>query len=1126
MANRNASAIPDSQSFGGLDSKFLTALMKQIPKNPVTGKVEMPDIMKQLYMSTHPEEMEKLLTQADAAKIGDTNVDLAGFDYASLGRTIAHESFWVIQIENMGFVDATGKPLDAEAARTTPGATPTFIIYCYDDGESHRFMQDVDGLPTTETILQLKQHADGLRPFLDSLPKPFHWRVETAEEAKNLHDGVDKLNQRGVKVSLNLAEKDKTAGNSAFQKKDRVAAIQFYSDAIGHLLDALSQKPMPSDEAKANKLMSVCFANRAATYLLPGDGIDLKKALADGESAEKADPDYGKAYARQATACKQLGDLEKAKDVVARAISRPALSMDEGLGLITCGQKTRVIKTFGGFSAQLNLRSSRPESVRLHSRTYLYRREKSKQCGHFLCKMKFNDGFWLLKNGVKPFFGLQVTRVLEEPDGYTLHVSTRPIRHRGDTLGGPVLTVKVHSPTEGVVGVNIEHFANEDAYPSIPLFPDAKPMPAVSLSKSDSSYSLSTGGLTAEITENPYTITFKSPQRTLTSAGYKHQGIYDVPARWTTLSASNSSCLAMDTSSNPAPAPLPPTVRYIHSELNLSPGELVYGFGEQFGAFVKNGQSIKIWNQDGGTSSDQAYKCVPFYITNRNYGVFINHPGEVEVEVGSEKVSRVGVSVADKSLEYFIIYGETPLEILDKYTRITGRPACSFTFDPDNFPDPKAYLSEIKEKYGVKICVWINPYISQLSPIFKEGAKEGYFIKRTDGSVWQWDLWQPGLAILDITNPAACKWYTDKLSALIDLGVDAFKTDFGERIPHASVKFHDGSDPIRMHNSFAVQYNQLVFDLLKTRLGESQAVLFARSSAAGGQRFPVHWGGDCESTFEAMAETIRGCLSITASGFAFSSHDIGGFEGHPPPEIYQRWVAFGVFSSHTRLHGSSSYRVPWIYGEEAAANMSKWLDTKHRLMPYIYQLAVQANQNGHPIMRAMFLQFPEDPTTHHLDRQYMFGPSLLVAPVFVPLGEMSVYYLPGGKWTSFFHPERVVQGPVWIEEHVPIGDIPVWVRQGSVLCLGPAGIGRPDYSFTENVHLQAYELEEGQSVHVEIPSEEGAGVQATISVIKSGDEVKAELSGAGSFATLEVYADGSSHIQTLSGAKEGSVSLA
>ncbi|KAJ8515514.1 hypothetical protein ONZ45_g7061 [Pleurotus djamor] len=787
--------------------------------------------------------------------------------------------------------------------------------------------------------------------------------------------------------------------------------------------------------------------------------------------------------------------------------------------------------------------------------------------------MKFNDGFWLLKNGVKPYHGLQVTRVLEEANGYTLHVSTRPIRHRGDTLGGPVLTVKVHSPTEGVIGVNIEHFANDDATPSIPLFPDAQPISALSLSKSDAAYSLSTGGLTAEITENPYTITFKSPKKTLTFAGYKHQGIYDVPSRWTALSAANSSCLALDPSSNPTPEAFPPTVRYIHSELNISPGELIYGFGEQFGAFVKNGQSIKVWNQDGGTSSDQAYKCIPFYITNRGYGVFINHPGEVEVEVGSEKVSRVGVSVADKSLEYFIIYGESPLEILEKYTRMTGRPAvlpawtfglwlstsfltnyssetvsgflqgmkdrscdvrvfhldcfwmkqyewCSFTFDPDNFPDPKAYLSGIKEKYGVKICVWINSYISQLSPIFKEGAREGYFIKRTDGSVWQWDLWQPGLAILDVTNPAACKWYTDKLSALIDLG-----TDFGERIPHTGVRYHDGSDPMRMHNTYTVKYNQLVFDLLKERLGERQAVLFARSAATGGQRFPVHWGGDCESTFEAMAETIRGCLSLTVSGFAFSSHDIGGFEGHPPPEIYQRWVAFGLFCSHSRLHGSGSYRIPWQYGEEAAANMAKWLDAKHRLMPYIYNLAMQANKNGHPIMRAMFLEFLDDPTTHTLDRQYMFGPSLLVAPVFVPLGEESVYYLPAGKWTSFFHPERVVQGPIWIREQVPIDEIPVWVRQGSVLVLGAAGLGRPDYDYTTGLYVQAYELENGQTAETTVHAVDQSGVAATVKVVKEGSEVKVTLNGKGSLASFDVYSGGVRSSKELLGQIEGLISV-
>ncbi len=202
------------------------------------------------------------------------------------------------------------------------------------------------------------------------------------------------------------------------------------------------------------------------------------------------------------------------------------------------------------------------------------------------------------------------------------------------------------------------------------------------LSKGSESWSITSGGLIANITENPYTVTFKDSKHVLTSAGYKHQAIYDVPYKWTLRSASNSSCLETDFSSNPDQTRTPELVRYTHSELNLSPGELVYGLGEQFGAFVKNGekeysviehwyscyyvlgQSVSVWNQDGGTSSEQAYKCVPFYITNRNYGVFINHPGEVEVEVGSEKVSRVGVSVAGESLEYFIIHGETPLEVM------------------------------------------------------------------------------------------------------------------------------------------------------------------------------------------------------------------------------------------------------------------------------------------------------------------------------------------------------------------------------------------------------------------------------------------------------------------------------
>ncbi|KAF8575536.1 glycoside hydrolase family 31 protein [Ramaria rubella] len=788
--------------------------------------------------------------------------------------------------------------------------------------------------------------------------------------------------------------------------------------------------------------------------------------------------------------------------------------------------------------------------------------------------MKFIDGFWLLKEGVRPFYGLQVVNTLVDGDVVDLQVATRPIRHRGDTLGGPLLSVRLHSPTEGVIGVKIDHFKTSSLYPSIELFPTASLVPSkIEVNKSSESVSIKTAGLSAEVTNNPYTVTFKSPKQTLTFAGPKHQAVVELPHQWTLNSASQSSCLTTDRSSNPDPSTPPKTVRYILSELNISPGENFYGLGEQFGAFVKNGQSISVWNRDGGTSSEQSYKCVPFYISSRGYGVFINNPGEVELEIGSEKVSRVGISVAGEGLEYFLIYGETPLQILERYTLLTGRPAlppawtfglwlstsfltdyssstvsgflqgmrdrncnvrvfhldcfwmkqyewCSFTFDPENFPDPAAYLSQIKSKYGVKICVWINPYISQHSPIFEEAFAGGYLIKRSNGQIWQWDLWQPGLAIFDVTNPSAREWYSAKLHKLLDLGVDCFKTDFGERIPHANITYHNGADPYRMHNQYSVLYNELVFKLLEKRFGEGEAVVFARSAAAGGQRFPVHWGGDCESTFEAMAETLRGGLSLTLSGFAFTSHDIGGFEGLPAPEIYLRWVAYGLFSSHSRLHGSHSYRVPWEYGEEAPKVLAKFLEAKHQLMPYLYYHAIQGHVKGHPVQRATWLEFVEDCTTHHLDRQFMLGPSLLVAPVFVPSSEATEYYLPAGKWTSLWS-ERTVEGPKWIKEKVMLDDIPVWVRPGSLLILGPRGTKRPDYDYSRDLEVRVYELEEGKTAEASVPSGSGVGIAGIVRAQRDKKELAIWVAdGLLKLSTIRIFLKTLPKVQSVVGAKQ------
>ncbi|HEX5323440.1 MAG TPA: TIM-barrel domain-containing protein, partial [Capsulimonadaceae bacterium] len=294
-----------------------------------------------------------------------------------------------------------------------------------------------------------------------------------------------------------------------------------------------------------------------------------------------------------------------------------------------------------------------------------------------------------------------------------------------------------------------------------------------------------------------------------------------------------------------------------------------------------------------------------------------------------------------------------------------------------------------------------------------------------------------------------------------------------------------------MHNYYAYLYNKVVFDLLKEKLGEGEAAVFARSASVGSQQFPVHWGGDCYSNFESMAESLRGGLSLCLSGFGFWSHDIGGFEGLPPAAVYKRWIAFGLMSSHSRLHGSSSYRVPWVYDDEAVDVLRFFTKLKCRLMPYLYEAAVEAANTGVPLMRAMVLEFPEDPGCDFLERQYLLGGSLMVAPVF---SESDVeFYVPAGRWTDFLT-GKVYQGPAWVHEEHGFLSMPLLVRPNSVIPVGSVDT-RPDYDWTDGVTLRVYELEDGQEVAISIPDAKGTEVMIA-TVRRERGQLRAEVQGA------------------------------
>ena len=414
-----------------------------------------------------------------------------------------------------------------------------------------------------------------------------------------------------------------------------------------------------------------------------------------------------------------------------------------------------------------------------------------------------------------------------------------------------------------------------------------------------------------------------------------------------------------------------------------------------------------------------------------------------------------------------------------------------FIWDEKVFPDPAGMLTRIKAK-GLNICVWINPYIGQESVLFAEGKENGYFIKRPNGDVWQWDMWQPGMALVDFTNPEACRWYQDKLEALLDMGVDCFKTDFGERIPVNCV-YHDGSDPDKMHNFYTYLYNKTVYDLLERKRGKGEAVLFARSATVGGQKFPVHWGGDCWSDYVSMEESLRGGLSLLMSGFGFWAHDIGGFEHTSTADVYKRWVAFGLLSSHSRLHGSQSYRVPWLYDEEAVDVVRTFTRLKASLMPYLYKTSVDTSRSGVPTMRSMVLEFTGDRNCWYLDKQYMLGDNLLVAPIF---NDESVgsFYLPQGTWTDFFTGEEMTGG-VWTEKTYDYLHLPLMVRENSIVALGSCD-DKPDYDYADGVELRVYALADNQECSTVVyDMQQKADLQ--VSITKSADTITIKAENAG-----------------------------
>lgn len=529
-----------------------------------------------------------------------------------------------------------------------------------------------------------------------------------------------------------------------------------------------------------------------------------------------------------------------------------------------------------------------------------------------------------------------------------------------------------------------------------------------------------------------------------------------------------------------------------HDTFNAEPDEHFYGFGEKFTDFDKRGQWLEMWQYNTlGVYTERAYKNVPFFISSRGYGIFVDSVSCVRFDMAASNHATFSLVVPDSALDYYVIVGPELKTVITRYASLVSFPILppkwafglwmssgfqhesadqvlnrarlmrerdipcdvshldcywqredswsDLNWDTELFPDPEGMIRQLKA-LGFKVCLWMNPYLMLGSERLAEAKEKGYLLRTPQGEPYVTKLWgaqeRPPLGIIDMTNPEAVAWLKGLLRPLLRMGVDVFKTDFGEGVPADAVA-HNGMTGEQLHNLYPLLYHDAVSEVTAEETGRN-GLVWARSTYAGGQRHAAQWGGDPKCTYQALASTLRGGLSIGMCGHAFWSHDIGGFFGQPTPGLYMRWAQFGLFSPLSRAHGTTT-RLPWDYGGEALRIFRDYVRLRYRLLPYIYTYASIAADTSLPLMRAMVLEFPDDPNTYTMDLQYMFGAELMVAPIYNSAGRRPVYF-PTGRWADFWTRE-VIEGPktFWIE--VPLNVLPLYVRANALI----PTIEPPDY---------------------------------------------------------------------------------
>ena len=512
--------------------------------------------------------------------------------------------------------------------------------------------------------------------------------------------------------------------------------------------------------------------------------------------------------------------------------------------------------------------------------------------------------------------------------------------------------------------------------------------------------------------------------------------------------------------------------RRINPVFTLTADEMIFGCGESATGLNKAGQKVNLFVTDPqGPETDQMYKPIPFFMSNRGYGMFMHTSAPVTCDFGATYIGLNKMFMGDENLDLFVFFGE-PKDILDEYTDLVGKPGmpplwsfgtwmsrityfsekegydvaanirknkypcdvihfdagwfdvdwqCDYKFSENRFQNPQQMLKDLRSQ-GFHVCLWQLPYFTPKNRYFSELIEKDMYVKNGNGELPYEDV------VLDFSNPETVKWYQDKLAGLLNIGVSAIKVDFGEAAPLNGI-YASGKSGWYEHNLYPVRYDMAVSEITKKLHNEN--IMWARAAWAGSQRYPLHWGGDAATTNTGLLGTLRAGLSFGLSGFSFWSHDMGGFVKSTPEDLYCRWIPFGFLTSHTRAHGAPPTE-PWLYDSKRVQDVfRKSAEMKYRLMPYVYAQAKECTEKGLPMLRALFVEFPDDPGAWKVDDEYLFGSQILVAPLLEFGMTGRTVYLPEGKWIDY-QTEKVYEGG-W--HRIEAGSLPIimLVRDGSVL---------------------------------------------------------------------------------------------